>query len=88
MFRFLSIVSFQSRENEANLVAQTSLYRTNYTSIQQRLILIALAMTSAWLKGKRTQLQGQKKYVFALKSQIEIEEDIAGFGLVYMAKIG
>jgi hypothetical protein len=26
-------------------------------------ILIALAMTSAWLKGKRTQLQGQEKYV-------------------------
>ncbi len=27
------------------------------------MILIALAMTSAWLKGKRTQLQGQEKYV-------------------------
>jgi hypothetical protein len=26
-------------------------------------ILIALAMTSAWLPGKRTQLQGQEKYV-------------------------
>lgn len=27
------------------------------------MIVIALAMTSAWLKGKRTQLQGQEKYV-------------------------
>ena len=27
------------------------------------MILIALAMTSAWLQGKRTQLQGQEKYV-------------------------
>ena len=27
------------------------------------MILIALAMTSAWLKGKRTQLKGQEKYV-------------------------
>ncbi|WP_341734451.1 hypothetical protein [Microcoleus sp. EPA2] len=27
------------------------------------MILIALAMTSAWLKGKRTQLQGQEKHV-------------------------
>src|SRR6476469_860028 len=27
------------------------------------IILIALAMTSAWLKGKRTQLQAQAKYV-------------------------
>jgi hypothetical protein len=27
------------------------------------IILIALAMTSAWLKGKITQLQGQKKYM-------------------------
>jgi hypothetical protein len=30
------------------------------------MILIALAMTSAWLKGKRTQLQGQEKYVCRL----------------------
>ena len=27
------------------------------------IILIALAMTSAWLKGKRTQLQRQEKYI-------------------------
>jgi hypothetical protein len=27
------------------------------------MILIALAMTSAWLQGKRTKLQGQEKYV-------------------------
>ena len=27
------------------------------------MILIAIAMTSAWLRGKRTQLQGQEKYV-------------------------
>jgi hypothetical protein len=27
------------------------------------MILIALAMTSAWLKGKKTQLQAQEKYV-------------------------
>jgi len=27
------------------------------------MILIALAMTSVWLRGKRTQLQGQEKYV-------------------------
>ena len=27
------------------------------------ILLIALAMTSAWLQGKRTQLQGQHKYV-------------------------
>jgi hypothetical protein len=31
------------------------------------IILIALAMTSAWLQGKTTQLQGQKKYVCRLK---------------------
>jgi len=30
------------------------------------MIVIALAMTSAWLKGKRTQLQGQEKYVCRL----------------------
>jgi hypothetical protein len=28
------------------------------------IILIALAMTSAWLKGKITQLQRQEKYIF------------------------
>ena len=27
------------------------------------ILLIALAMTAAWLQGKRTQLQGQQKYV-------------------------
>jgi hypothetical protein len=31
------------------------------------IILIALAMTSAWLQGKRTQLQGQEKYVCRIK---------------------
>jgi hypothetical protein len=31
------------------------------------IILIALAMTAAWLQGKRTQLQGQEKYVCRLK---------------------
>jgi len=30
------------------------------------MILIELAMTSAWLRGKRTQLQGQEKYVCRL----------------------
>jgi len=30
------------------------------------MILIGLAMTSAWLRGKRTQLQGQEKYVCRL----------------------
>jgi len=30
------------------------------------MILIAIAMTSAWLRGKRTQLQGQEKYVCRL----------------------
>jgi hypothetical protein len=30
------------------------------------IIVIALAMTSAWLKGKKTQLQGQEKYVCRL----------------------
>lgn len=30
------------------------------------ILLIALAMTSAWLQGKRTQLQGQQKYVCRL----------------------
>ena len=30
------------------------------------MILIALAMTSAWLRGKRTQVQGQEKYVCRL----------------------
>ena len=30
------------------------------------MIVIALAMTSAWLKGKKTQLQGQEKYVCRL----------------------
>jgi len=28
------------------------------------IILIALAMTSAWLQGKITKLQGELKYVF------------------------
>jgi hypothetical protein len=27
------------------------------------MILIAIVMTSAWLRGKRTQLQGQEKYL-------------------------
>ena len=31
------------------------------------IILIALAMTSAWLQGKRTKLQGQEKYVSRLQ---------------------
>jgi hypothetical protein len=31
------------------------------------MILIALAMTSAWLQGKKTKLQGQEKYVFRIK---------------------
>jgi hypothetical protein len=31
------------------------------------MILIALAMTSAWLQGKRTKLQGQEKYVCRVK---------------------
>ena len=31
------------------------------------IILIALAMTAAWLQGKRTQLQGKEKYVCRLK---------------------
>ena len=31
------------------------------------MILIALAMTSAWLQGKKTQLQGQEKYVCRIK---------------------
>jgi hypothetical protein len=31
------------------------------------IILIALAMTSAWLQGKRTKLQGQEKYVCRLQ---------------------
>jgi hypothetical protein len=31
------------------------------------IILIALAMTSAWLQGKRTKLQGQQKYVCRLQ---------------------
>ncbi|XWK88476.1 MAG: hypothetical protein U7127_30560 [Phormidium sp.] len=30
------------------------------------ILLIALAMTSAWLQGKRTKLQGQQKYVCRL----------------------
>ena len=30
------------------------------------ILLIALAMTSAWLHGQRTQLQGQQKYVYRL----------------------
>ena len=31
------------------------------------MILIATSMTSAWLQGKRTKLQGQEKYVFRLQ---------------------
>jgi hypothetical protein len=31
------------------------------------IILIAMAMTAAWLRGKRTQLQGQEKYVCRLQ---------------------
>lgn len=33
------------------------------------IFLIALAMTSAWLHGKRTQLQGQQKYVCRQKEK-------------------
>jgi hypothetical protein len=34
------------------------------------IILIALAMTSAWLKGKTTQLQGQKNIYFVLNKKV------------------
>jgi hypothetical protein len=44
------------------------------------MILIAVAMTSAWLQGKRTQLQGQEKYVCRPQEKVELEEDIANFG--------
>ena len=33
------------------------------------ILLIALAMTSAWLQGKRTKLQGQQKYVCRLQEK-------------------
>ncbi|WP_199321131.1 hypothetical protein [Microcoleus sp. FACHB-831] len=33
------------------------------------ILLIALAMTSAWLQGKRTQLQGQHQYVCRQKEK-------------------
>jgi hypothetical protein len=52
------------------------------------IILIALAMNSAWLKWKITQLQGEKNIYVVLNKKVEIEKDIASFGLVYMAKIG
>jgi len=34
--------------------------------LSRLILLIALAMTSAWLQGKRTKLQGQQKYVCRL----------------------
>jgi hypothetical protein len=52
------------------------------------MILIALAMTSAWLQGKKTKLQGQEKYVGRPQETGRTREDIATFGLVCMAKIG
>jgi hypothetical protein len=52
------------------------------------MILIALAITSAWLQGKRTKLQGQEKYVCRLQETGRTRKDIATFGLVCMALIG
>ena len=51
-------------------------------------VLIAMAMTEAWLRGKRTQLQGQEKYVCRPQEPGRNRRDIANFGLVYMGKIG
>jgi hypothetical protein len=52
------------------------------------IILIALAITSVWLQGKRTKLQGQEKYVCRIKETGRTRRDIATFGLVCMAEIG
>lgn len=37
--------------------------KTSPDRLIKLILLIALAMTSAWLQGKRTQLQGQHQYV-------------------------
>jgi hypothetical protein len=42
-----------------------------------------------WVKREKNSASRTKKNMYVvLKSQIEIEEDIASFGLVYMAKSG
>ena len=51
------------------------------------MILIALAMTSAGLQGKRPSFKDKKNMFLVLKRQVELE-DIATFGLVCMALIG
>jgi hypothetical protein len=52
------------------------------------MILIALAMTSAGLQGKRPSFKDKKNMFLVLKRQVELGEDIATFGLVCMALIG
>jgi len=52
------------------------------------MILIALAMTKTGLQGKEPSFKDRKNMYAGSKSQGEIEEDIASFGLVCMAKIG
>ncbi|NQE38605.1 hypothetical protein E5S67_06390 [Microcoleus sp. IPMA8] len=45
------------------------------------MILIALAMTSAWLQGKRTKLQGQEKYVCRIKEMGRTRRRHSNFGI-------
>ena len=52
------------------------------------MILIALAMTKTGLQGKEPSFKDRKNMYAVLKRQVELEEDIASFGLVYMALIG
>ena len=45
------------------------------------ILLIALAMTSAWLYGQRTQFQRQQTYVCrSQKKREELENDVVIFG--------
>ena len=52
------------------------------------ILLIALAMTAAWLQGKKTVQGGQQGGFVGCKKALEIEKGIATCGLVYMFTIG
>jgi len=52
------------------------------------IILIALVMTSAWLQGKKTKLQGEKSMFFVVKRKVKLGKSIASFGLISMAMSG
>jgi len=45
-------------------------------------------MTSAWLQGKKTKLQGEKSMFFVVKRKVKLGKSIASFGLISMAMSG